>query len=415
MLALAALLAAGLTLWIGLSPAAPGASAAPAARQNDPAEWTEGASTVESIYPAGIIFRLHAKSSSAPIARARLVWYRPVLRPGAIRRVQVEVARIDARTGELVAVWQPDGLSMLPPWSVIAYHWELRDAAGNVYTTEPQTAEYADDTRPWVRRESRDAIVFASDLPGDVDLLILEALAAQRGRYEAVWGAALPYAPRIVLFGDYGAWLEWRTADRSTSRTEVIVGQTFDAWGVIAQVLTGFPSEPAYRELAYSTVLHEMEHLYQAEFLSGRRRADVPGWFYEGDATFFEIEQSYDYLGRVRALAAAGNLPALLVGLADAPQVGGRSPRLGYDIGYSFFEWLRVTTGGLEAHRAVMALLDADVPFFGALEQALGRSTGEIERDWRVWLGASEAAPTLIPTWTPLPFFATPTPFVYGR
>jgi hypothetical protein len=413
-LALAALLAAGMALWIGLPPAAPAAIAAPLARQNDPAGWTVGAPTVESIYPAGMIFRLRAESSGGPIVRARLVWYRPVLRPGAIRRVQVEEARIDAGTGELVAVWQPDGLIMLPPWSVVAYHWELRDAAGSDFETGPQTAEYADHTRPWIRSESRDAIVFASDLPGDVDRLILDALAAQRERYEAVWGAALPYAPRIVLFGDYGAWLEWRTADRSTSRTEVVVGQTFDAWGVIAQVLTGFPSEPAYRELAYSTVLHEMEHLYQAEFLSGRRQADVPGWFYEGDATFFEIEQSYDYLGRVRALAAAGDLPALLVGLADAPQVSGRSPRLGYDIGYSFFEWLRESTGGLEAHRAIMALLGEDVPFFDALEQALGRSTGAIERDWRVWLGASEAAPTLVPTWTPLPFFATPTPFVYG-
>jgi len=128
--------------------------------------------------------------------------------------------------------------------------------------------------------------VFASDLPGEVDELILERPGRAARAIRAVWGATLPYAPRIVLFGDYGAWLEWRTADRSTSRTEVVVGQTFDAWGVIAQVLTGFPSEPAYRELAYSTVLHEMEHLYQAEFLSGRG-SGCARQVYEGDAKRF--------------------------------------------------------------------------------------------------------------------------------
>ncbi len=144
-----------MALWIGCPLPAPAESRLfPLARQNDPAGWTVGAPTVESIYPAGMIFRLRAESSGGPIVRARLVWYRPVLRPGAIRRVQVEEARIDAGTGELVAVWQPDGLIMLPPWSVVAYHWELRDAAGSDFETGPQTAEYADHHPPCIRSES---------------------------------------------------------------------------------------------------------------------------------------------------------------------------------------------------------------------------------------------------------------------
>ena len=98
-----------------------------------------------------------------------------------------------------------------------------------------------------------------------------------------------------------------------------------------------------------------------------------------------------------------------------APSVSGDTPRLGYDIGYSFFEWLRVTSGGLDAHATIMALLGEDVPFFDALEQALGRTTTEIERDWRLWLGASADAPTLVPTWTPPPFLTPPTPMQFGN
>ncbi len=395
--------------------AAPSAHAGPDPQQSSTDVWIVDAPLVESVYPEGLVFRLRAESSAGTIERARLLWYRPVLRPGATRHVQVEDVTVDPATGDLVAAWRPDALVMLPPWSLVSYHWELRDAAGNTFETEPQTFEYADHTREWTRSESEDAIVFASDLPGEIEALVLDALAEQRATYEAVWGGALPYAPRIVLFGDYEAWLEWRTADHTTSDSSIVVGQTFDAWGVIAQVMTGWPSEAAYRELAYSIVLHEIEHLYQAEFLAGRRRMDVPGWFYEGDATFFELDQSYDYLGRVRALASAGDLPPLLVSIADAPSVSGDTPRLGYDIGYSFFEWLRVTSGGLDAHATIMALLGEDVPFFDALEQALGRTTTEIERDWRLWLGASADAPTLVPTWTPPPFLAPPTPMQFGN
>ncbi len=229
-----------------------------------------------------------------------------------------------------------------------------------------------------------------------------------------MWGQPLPYKPRIVLFGDFDAWLEWRTADHNTSETSYVVGQTFDAWGVIAQVLldTG-DLDTAYRDLAYGTVVHEIEHLYQAEYLWPQRRLyDIPGWFVEGDASFFELDPSYNYLGRVQDMARSGQLPPLLVGVSDGPRIDGDTPRDGYDIGYSFSIWLVEKNGGLEAYSELMSQLAANVPFFDALESVTGMTTPEIERAWRMWLGASGDAATLVPTWTPaaLPMFATPTP-----
>jgi len=83
----------------------------------------------------------------------------------------------------------------------------------------------------------------------------------------------------------------------------------------------------------------------------------VPGWFYEGDATFFEVNQSYDYEGRVRDMAALDTLPPLLASVVGGPRIDGDYPRDGYDIGYSFFVWLRTLRGDLSVHREVMASL----------------------------------------------------------
>jgi len=381
----------------------------------DSTEWVLDEMTFESNYPDGFTVRITPRSTGGTIVRARLVWYGPAQRANQTRRVNVEEGEIDPETGAITARWEPSATEMVPPWVQIRYHWELRDESGSVYETEPALAEYEDNTRDWTRAESEDAIVFSSDLSGDVEELVLDAMAERADTYLAVWGASLPYRPRVILFGDYEAWLEWRTADTNTSETSVVVGQTYDQWGAIVQVLFGGDLDEAYRDLAYGTVVHEVEHLYQNEFHSGRRLYDVPGWFYEGDATFFELRQSYDYEQRVRGMAAADDLPPLLVGVVGGPRTDGERPRDGYDIGYTFFVWMQTLRGDLSVHRDVMAALAQNVPFIEALEAATGMTKDEIEREWRLWLGASEAAPTLIPTWTPLPFLEPPTPMQFGQ
>jgi hypothetical protein len=417
----AAVWAAALVALALLNAAMPMARAAesPAVQADAPAqnsvEWTVNSDTFESVYPDGFVVTLDATSPAGPIERASLIWNRPTQRAGETMSIFRQTGEIDPASGQIIASWQPDDTMMLPPWSQLAYHWELRDSEGNVLKTDPVVVDYADNTRDWQRSESDDAVVYAEGLTGDIESVVLDAMAEQHDKYVAVWGAPLPYKPRIVLFGDFDAWLEWRTADHNTSETQYVVGQTFDAWGVVAQVLLDEGNlDAAYRDLAYGTVVHEIEHLYQAEYLWPQRRLyDIPGWFVEGDASFFELGPSYDYLGRVQDMARSGQLPPLLVGVSDGPRIDGETPRDGYDIGYSFAVWLAEENGGLEAYNELMAQLADNVPFFDALESVTGMSSvQEIERAWRTWLGASGDAATLVPTWTPaaLPMFATPTP-----
>jgi hypothetical protein len=383
---------------------------AQAVAQNS-ATWTITDDLFTSKYPAGFSFSIKASSSGGPVERARLIWNKATLRATETRQVYAIDAELVTKSGMYYAAWEPDTTKMLPPWSLFAYHWEFRDAAGNVFETEPVQTEYADTTHGWKRSESDDAIVFTLDLQDSVRQDALDALAQQRDKYLAVWGAPLPYRPRIVLFGDLSAWDAWRTVPEYGSGT--VVGQTFDEWGVIAQVAYPAPNEETLRELAYATVPHETEHLYQGEFLSGRHRGDMPGWFIEGDATFFQITQYEDPLGYIRSRAADNSLPRLLTdNPADAPRIDGDEWMDGYYGGYTFFLWLEETTGGLDAEAQAMKLLGDDAPFLDTLEQVTGMTTDQIERGWRVWLGAPADPPTLVPTWTPpaMPWISTPTP-----
>ena len=122
--------------------------------------------------------------------------------------------------------------------------------------------------------------------------------------YALVWSWALS----SQTYNIYGALAVVLTADGRDRLGVIAVGFTSDVWGGTAQVLFGSPTE-----LAYGTVLHEIEHLYQQEFLAGRN-VFTPGWFIEGDATFYQLEDMGYALDYVDVLVDAGQLPVLLQG-----------------------------------------------------------------------------------------------------
>lgn len=353
-------------------------------------EWTVGDLAFESHYPHGFSFTTSISSSAGSIVRGRVIWSHV---PGTQRSRSIT---IDSVTGALSAEWNVGLGESIPPWVGLTYYWDVGDAAGNSFQTEPQYVEYADSNREWIRTESDDIIVFSTSLPREVNEQAMAAMAEQRETYRAAWGDLLPYKPRAILFGDRAAWSEWRLGAMNRS----VIGLTSDDWGGTAQVVS---SLGGYHDLAYGTVLHEIAHLYQSEFtimISGT-------WTIEGNATFFERSKQYDYEGTVRAMARRGELPVLLQG--TGPGVSGRNARQGYDIGYTFFKWL-TDNYGLEAHRELIELMGQGTGRNAALETVTGLPVDEIERRWRVWLGASGVVPTLIPTPTPL-MFPSPTPY----
>ncbi|MBN1200851.1 MAG: hypothetical protein JXJ20_03245 [Anaerolineae bacterium] len=372
-----------------LSPAQTPAASTMESRSAPDIEWTVSEQAFTSNYPAGFAFTATIRSSAGPIARGRVIWSHA---PGTQRSRSAE---IDPKTGILTATWIATGQDAVPPWVGLSYYWDVGDADGNSFQTDPVFVEYEDTTHDWLRAESEDVIVFTTGLSSEVSELAINAMAAQRETYRQAWGDLLPYTPRVILFGNWSAWQEWQVAYVNSR----VIGITSTDWGGTAQVAGGGD----LHHLAYGTVLHEIAHLYQSHFTIMIRGT----WVIEGNATFFELDQQYDYEQVVRNLAAAGNLPALLQG--TGPGVSGRNGRRGYDIGYTFFKWL-TDTYGLDGHRQLIELLDTGMRRNEAIETVTGLSIEEVESRWRVWLGASPVAPTLIPTPT-IFWFASPTPY----
>lgn len=361
------------------------------------AEWTLTDRTFTSFYPTGFEFTAVASSSAGEIVNATTVWSH------APRQLRRRPAEYDQEAGVFRTRWEHD--EDTPPWAAVNYQWQFTDSEGNTYESEWFLGdEYYDPEGDWQRYESEDIIVFVQDgLPEDTGQQTLDAMAAQRETYRQAWGHLLSNKPRAILFNSTTTFQEWQTGTVDNR----IAGLTSSEWGGTAQRL----ASGGVTDLTWGTVLHEVGHLYQEEFASA---FFAPGsWWTEGNASFFELNQQYDYEQRVRRIAANGNLPVLLQG--TGPNPSGTGPdgigRYGYDVGYTFFKWLSLNYG-LDAHRQIVESASTSRSRNEILEEVLGIPADQIEREWRLWLGASGDAPTLIPTPT-IRFPPTVTPFQF--
>lgn len=372
------------------------------------AKWAISDLTFQSNYPNGFEFSAKVTSSLAPVVSATVQWSH---NPDADRARAI--GGVDPATNRATAIWEATS-NRVPPWVAVNYRWSFTDGLGNSYQSEwILGAEYEDNTRQWTRAESDDIIVYAEDgLPEDVIDMTFDAMQRRRPDFIALFGRQLAYKPRAILFFDYDTFLEWRGVTVNTNNT-ILAGQTTDYWGATVQAFLFGDLD----ELAYGTVVHEIAHLYQADLYDLR----APGWWIEGNATYFEITKGYDYEDRVRDIATFYDIPPLLQGLGPVPNDLGPDERgrLGYDLGYTFNKWL-IDNYGPEAHLQIVQLLHEGIyrnesdEFNVILEQVTGLPIAEIERRWRTWLGASPEAPTLFPTPTlAMRFPPTVTPFIF--
>lgn len=364
------------------------------------AEWTIVENTFESFFPNGFEFTVKVSSTGGEVEAATVVWSH------APRNVTRRAAEYDEANDSYVAIYPGIAEASLPPWVAVNYQWRFTDSAGNTYTTAWYMGEeYSDANNNWSRYESEDIIVFVIEgLPDNTGQLTMDAMAAARETYVQAWGAQLPNKPRAILYANREGYMQWQ---RGTGSAPLVVGTTNPEWGATVQRIAGGD----IIDLTWGTIVHEVAHMYQAQFAPAGFAAGT--WWNEGNATFFELNQQYDYEQRVRNLASRNQLPALLDGTGPGQNSTGPDGlnRLGYDVGYTFFKWL-VLNYGLETHYAIISRVRTGENRNAILEEVLGMTAHEIEAQWRVWLGASPDAPTLIPTPT-FPFRPTQTPFQF--
>lgn len=363
------------------------------------ATWTVEETSFESLYPTGFQFETLAFSSEGEIIDASVIWSHT---PEQLKR---RVAEINPTTGVISLRWFVE--ESLPPWIAVNYYWSFTDSQGNRFRTDWILGEeYTDNSDSWERFENEEVIVFIQNgLPIETGELTLQAMEDQNPTFNQAWGGNLSYKPRVILFADREDFGRWRLGFGGGA----VVGQTSDDWGATVQVIV----DDDISNLTYGTVLHEIGHLYQFEYAP---HAFLPGsWFTEGNASFFELSQDYDFEERIRGFAEVEELPALLQGTGPSAFESGPDGRgrLGYDVGYTFFHWLTVNYG-LDAHRDLIEGLAAGEERNVVLQRITGLTIQEMEQAWRAWLGAFGPAPTFYASPTiefrvPL----TPTPFQF--
>jgi hypothetical protein len=341
------------------------------------AKWSIRSRTFSSQYPKGFTFTLQASSTGGELKSAKVYWRHG---PESQRSVP---ATYDPKTKTWTAVWEAKpGGDAVPAWVAVNYWFSLVDAQDNVYQTDVQHTEYADNTKEWGRAESEDIIVFwQKPLPDSVGQKTLDALAQNREKYRAAWGRLLSYKPRAILYANLKSYSEWDFG-RGAEHT---LGMTSSSWGGTVQ-----RNANDIEDLTYGTVPHEIAHLYQGDL-----NMVAESWWIEGDATFFEIHQMYDYEARARDLALDPSFPSLRNGVSTR----GNNARDGYDIGYAFIKYLTDTYGGIEVHRTTLQNMVKGKGLFDAIAAATDLPFDEVEYDFRVWLGVPEPTlPTPLPT-----------------
>jgi hypothetical protein len=360
------------------------------------ATWTVEMPTFTSNYPLGMAFTLKASSSAGEITNAQAVWK---LSPVSLQRA-TGVHNDETDTWEFT--WD-SRRNPMPAWVGVQYWFVLQDAQGNSYTTESWQAEYEDNTRSWGRAESEDIIVYwEHPIDDEFGQMTIDAMAEARETFRVAWGSLLSYKPRAIFYATRESYYEWDAGNNAGRRD---VGLTSSSWGGTVQ----YNYNNNLREGAYGTILHEVAHLYQSD----KRSSTGIRWWVEGQASFFERETMYDYIGNVRTQAEMqGGLGSIRENWGI--YFGGRTD---YDTGYTFIKYL-TDTYGLAIMNTITENMRAGKPLFDAISAAVGKPLEEIEYDYRVWLGLDDpTVPTLMPTieilFPPSPTFAptrTPKP-----
>ena len=345
------------------------------------AQWQIGDSSFTSNYPFGWSFSLKASSSVGKIKNATVVWKHS---PTSLKRAS---GTLDAATGTWSFTYDTRKDTAFPAWVLIQYWFVLEDEQGNLFTTASVNTEYADNSKAWGRAESEDIIIFfEKPLPEKLGELTLEAMAKMREKYQTAWGSLLSYKPRAIIYADRQSYSEWDANSDPKSRNRTL-GITVSAWGGTVQVYDArFPLE----DVAEATVPHEVGHLYQSD----KGATSTERWWTEGQASFFELVPSYDYIEYAKINAQRYGLASIREGFNVSPSQYSRAE---YDTGYAFFVYL-TETYGLETHFRILQAMQRGSSIIDAVSAATGQSIDAIDQGFRQYMGLTGAVPTEIPT-----------------
>jgi hypothetical protein len=259
-------LAALFLLALAQSPASASPAAAPTV--------TDGGIT--NNFPEGIVFSVHARDT-AGIQTVRLLY--EILPDGTSAIARPEFTPGPTVDAEVVLETNSNPRLYLPPGTVIVYHWEVTNTAGEQATTPERTFFY-DDTRFSWKELSGDGVTVYYYSGSDGDAAAMHDVALQTiSDAEALLGATVPFDVQVRIYENEP---DMEPALRRRS-------PTFESQTIIEGVRVASNAVFVLGNAAFDTLRHELTHVVTA--LAGESPLGIlPAWLDEGTAVYFQEE-----------------------------------------------------------------------------------------------------------------------------
>jgi len=239
------------------------------------AATAQGAITVESAnarnqFPDGVLFDLSVRSD----AEITSVRFRYTIPPEGAN----VYAEPECSSGERVQCsfnLKSDPSLFLAPGTVIIYHWQVEDAAGNKLETEPVTFVYEDDRFDWKSLgEGNLTLWYYSGSESDLDFTLQTAVEGLQ-RMEDLLGVKVDFPVKVFRYASADDLREASYYSKDKPAGIVTLGEV--PFSDTALVSADY--EPL------DVLRHELAHIVTRQAVKGPF-SNIPAWLDEGTATY---------------------------------------------------------------------------------------------------------------------------------
>ena len=349
-------------------------------------------SSAVSEFPTGI--RFTATVSSETEITSMAVRFRVGLQERGVYEY-LDYVQGDVTRGELF--WRTARAGgYIPPETIITYVFEVEDADGNLFATEPEELIFEDVRFTW-QRVSGGPVSVAYHGPVITRAeAVLEAILQTLENMGPVLGAEIDDPIRVILYNNRKEMLEALPPRSATVGRELVTeGQAFNEIGTLLILAGG--------RLALGTASHEVTHIlnFRAGHSVFRR---LPSWLHEGLAEYGNVDPGYSYdVALEFAVATDRLLPHLFMQtLPGDPE----DVIIFYGQSKSTVRFM-IELEGEEGMRRLLSMLKDGVNMDTALTEVYGLDRLELTNAWRASVEAEPYVPPEIAE-------ARPTPVTYA-
>ena len=353
-------------------------------------EWLSTSAISE--FPTGIRFR--ATLSTEAEITSMAVRFRVGLQERGVYEY-LDYVQGDVTSGELF--WRTARAGgYIPPETIITYVFEVEDADGNLFATEPAELIFEDVRFTWERvSEGPVSVAYHGPVITRAEA-VLKAIIDTLENMGPVLGAEIDGPIRVILYNNQKEMLEALPPRSAAVGRELITeGQAFNEIGTLLILAGG--------RLALGTASHEVTHIlnYRAGHSVFRR---LPSWLHEGLAEYGNVDPGFSYdVALEFAVATDRLLPHLFMQtLPGDPE----DVIIFYGQSKSTVRFM-IDLEGEEGMRRLLSILKDGVDMDTALTEVYGLDRLGLTNAWRASVEAEPYVPPEIAE-------ARPTPVTYA-